>query len=621
MTDDESVAVNRTAFEKIVVEQHGKGIVVTRVGTPVTEDGGDLQIEALETARKYLVSHLKLPSSVVHEITGEDCEKNLSPGIIQDISETTRVTVENTGFYIPLRQSLDTSGQGSPTFTLAKREIGKIPGEVGDWLRHLAEYSRDSLETFCLAERALELAEARFGPNNPVTAKYLRLLAFCCVRQCRYEEAEELLQRQLDIYVKEYGRMSIETAGVLANLAGALNYQGRSRQAVPLMRKALRIGKKIQGPDSAATGKFCFNLGLIYEDLDRDGLALQYYRKARSILEESRGAEHPDLERVYRRLVWRYRHSDDYAGATEIYRKQLDMCAARFGVTHQATLHHLEDLADSYLDWGKPDEAVKLYREWIDGIDESDERNRLVRVRVMERLARALKQIGNYQEMEGCCTRALDQLQGDSGQVCAQRSALLTLKAEALGQMGLIGEADSLFKLAFKQAKGERGRSRILRRWVQCLLDWADAAAWEEPNDTAERCYWHALMAIGEKDDRDNEFLKSQMQRCLFGLGRIMQSRGRYQDARDFYRDALEAIEDEYGVNDYRTVEPLKKLAWLFRRAGQPEKAYEYELRIEKTKKNKPYRERWRHGENCPSIRRVLRARRGGEAARALEQE
>jgi len=618
MKDDESVAASRAMFERIAAEQRGKGMVVARVGIPVVTDSGDLQIKTLETIKHYLISRLKVTVSSELEITGEDSENDLSSRIAPITFEVARVTVENTGFYAPLKKRLDTFGQGSPTFALTKRVIGRIPGEVDDWLRHLAEDSRDSLETFCLAERALELAEARFGPDDPVTAKYLRLLAFCCVRQFRYEEAEELLRRQLAIYVKEYGRISLDTAGVLANLAGALNHQRRSKQALPLMREALRIGKKIQGPDSVETGKFCFNLGTIYEDLNRDELALQYYRKARSILEEALGAEHPALERVYRRLAWRYKGSDNYAGVTEIYRNQINMCVARFGATHQDTLDQVEWLARSYLDWGRPDEAIKLYREWIDRIDKSDENSLLARAWLMELLARVLEKTGNYQAMEACCTRALDQLPGDSGQVCTQRSTLLALKAEALGEMGIINEADSSFKLAFKQAKGESGRSRIHRRWVQCLLDWADSASWEELDDTAETCYWHALVAIGEMDDR---VPKISMQRCLFGLGRIMQSQGRYQDARDFYRDALEALEDEFGVNDYRTVLPLEKLAWLFRRAGQPEKAYEYELRIQKTRKSKPARARWHYGEGCPSIRQVLRKRRRGEASRQLEQE
>ena len=292
MKDDESVAASRAMFERIAAEQRGKGMVVARVGIPVVTDSGDLQIKTLETIKHYLISRLKVTVSSELEITGEDSENDLSSRIAPITFEVARVTVENTGFYAPLKKRLDTFGQGSPTFALTKRVIGRIPGEVDDWLRHLAEDSRDSLETFCLAERALELAEARFGPDDPVTAKYLRLLAFCCVRQFRYEEAEELLRRQLAIYVKEYGRISLDTAGVLANLAGALNHQRRSKQALPLMREALRIGKKIQGPDSVETGKFCFNLGTIYEDLNRDEWALQYYRKARSILEEALGAGH-----------------------------------------------------------------------------------------------------------------------------------------------------------------------------------------------------------------------------------------------------------------------------------------------------------------------------------------
>ena len=621
MKDANSEAAAREMFEKIATEQHGRGRVVARVGTTFEEEGGNLQIEEFDAVRQHLVSRLKLPYAPEPGSTGDSCVPGLSQGPFPDTTDAANITIENIGFYAPLKKHLDTSEAVSPVFSLTKREIGRVHREVWDWLDHLTKVSRDSLETFCLGERALELAENRFGPDGPVTAKYLRLMAFCCKEHGRYEEVEELLRRQLAIQVKAHGRMNVESAGTLANLAGALKCQGRSEQALPLMREALMIGKKLEGPDSVDSGKYYFNLGSIYEDLDRSSLVLRYYRKARSILEEALGAEHPDLQRVYRRLASGYERRGDYVRAEEIYRKRIAICMDRLGLTQQETLNQLEKLAARFLDWGKPDEAAKLYQEWMDTVDDSDEHNRLIKVRIIEHLARALKQTGNYPVMEAYCTRALDLLQEDGRQGCAQRSALLALKAEALGEMGNFEEADSLFELAFKQVKSEYRKSRVIHQWIRCLVEWADAAVWKELDDAAECCYWRALMAIGEKDDRDDRFLKDQLQRCLFGLGRIMQSQGRYLDAKDFYRDALEALEDEYGVNDYRTVEPLKKLAWLFRRAGQPEKAYEYELRIEKAKRSIPDRAQWHHEDSCPSVRRIIPMRQGNETKHQLEQE
>ena len=589
ITDDQSLAANRAMFERIASEQHGRGKVVARAGFICTEVSTGLRMGMLQAIRDWLISGLK-PQY------GEDVKNGLE-------HESYDIFFENIGLYAPLRKYLNTSKQGSPVFTLSKRDIGEIYVEIDDWLDHLVKIGPDRVDAYCLCERALELAESRYGPEDLVTGAYLRLLASCCIEHNWYQEAEEILRRQLDISIKEYGRESSETAGTLSNLAGALRYQDRLQEALPLMRKALKICRKNDGPGSPETGRLSYNLGLIYEKMNKTLQALSYFIKSREILEEALGVAHPNLRRVYSRLTKMYESLGDYRSAAEVYHQQIAVFVDRFGPVDSVTIGQINELAHRYIKWGQPQEAAELYREWLEEYGKTKESGSRLQMNIIEHRARALKAAGRYSETVTCCNEGLEIPLGHGKSACRQRCCLMALKAEALGKMGQVDAADSMFEMAFNEAHPKYYQCVFHRRWVRFLVDWADAAAREKRLDEAETTYWRAVMAIGESG---SDYLKNHLLRCLFRVGSVIRLQGRYDDAVDVYHDALRELEDGDGEDDFHVTEALEKLAWLHHRIGQPEKAYKYELRIRKLQKARSRTEYWDDPEEHPPLRRLI---------------
>jgi len=589
--DSESLLVVREMFERIKLEQRGRGRIVTRVGIFSQKNNSGPYGELLETIYRYLAKRIKPQygkrcwaddrDDVVEE---KNCLFAQMAGFEQShlVLETSGVTFENLGFYTPLRKALDTDQPISPVFNLNTREIGKIHREVDDWLDHLIKVSHDSLEAFCLSEQALDIAESRYGPDHPVTGRYLHLLAFCCVEHCLNQEAEEMFRRQLDIHCKEHGTENLEFAGMIANLANSIRCQCRPKEALPLMRKALAICMKEAGPEAVDTSRYYFNLGLIYDDMGRTGEALKYYRKSWDIMGESPRIAHSDLGKLYLRLTWLCEELGDYVYAAEVHRHWLAKCVETYGISHSLTIHQMHKVADRYLMWEQPLKTAELYREWLDNYEKAECSNFHLQVELIKRLASALFNAHRFSEAETCCTQGLNiSLESNLQIPDCQRSALMTLRAKALGKMGKNSEADAAFELAFHEVKDLHDKYNVFKKWLGGLLEFAEGASCESRFCEAVRWLRKAQQLLNKHDEFQD---KDLIERTLYKLGSLLQALGRLQEAVDIFHEYLEWLENHLSPEDHHTITPLEKLSWLYRRSGQPEKAYKFQLRIHKVK-------------------------------------
>ena len=99
------------------------------------------------------------------------------------------------------------------------------------------------------ARKALEMGEAKYGPDHPEVATSLNNLAGLYVSQGHYGEAEQLYKRSIGIFEKALGRDHPDVAKLLNNLAGLYQFQGRYGKAEPLEERlrfavaALGIGQ------------------------------------------------------------------------------------------------------------------------------------------------------------------------------------------------------------------------------------------------------------------------------------------------------------------------------------------------------------------------------------------
>ncbi len=113
-------------------------------------------------------------------------------------------------------------------------------------LYHQGKYA----EAQAVAEEALRVAEATFGPEDPNVATSLNNLAFLYQGQGKYAEAEPLYKRSLAIMEKALGPEHPDVATSLENYAALLRKTDRATEAEQMeaRAKAIRARHALQNP-------------------------------------------------------------------------------------------------------------------------------------------------------------------------------------------------------------------------------------------------------------------------------------------------------------------------------------------------------------------------------------
>jgi tetratricopeptide (TPR) repeat protein len=117
-----------------------------------------------------------------------------------------------------------------------------------------------------LAERALAIAEAAYGPDDPAVAAGLSNLALILGDLGRAAEARPLAERALAIDEAAYGPDHPDVATDLNNLASILGDLGQLAEAWPLAERALAITEAAYGPDHPTVATLRTNLAAILAD-------------------------------------------------------------------------------------------------------------------------------------------------------------------------------------------------------------------------------------------------------------------------------------------------------------------------------------------------------------------
>ncbi|MEV8639343.1 tetratricopeptide repeat protein, partial [Streptosporangium sp. NPDC051023] len=129
---------------------------------------------------------------------------------------------------------------------------GNEPPQLGSVLNQatLFALTQGQHQRACtLAQRALAITEAAYGPDHPDVAIRLGNLAASFSALGRPGEAVPLEQRALVIAEAAYGPNHPDVATLLGNLAASFRALGRLGEAVPLEQRALAITEAAYGPD------------------------------------------------------------------------------------------------------------------------------------------------------------------------------------------------------------------------------------------------------------------------------------------------------------------------------------------------------------------------------------
>ena len=217
-------------------------------------------------------------------------------------------------------------------------------------------------EATSVAQEALRVAEATFGPEHPDLARSLNNLALLYNKQGRYAEAEALDQRALRIREKALGAEHLDVALSLNNLAMLYKAQGKYAEARPLCQRALRIWEKALGPEHPDVAIPLNNLAELYDDQGKYAEAEPLYQRALRIWEKALGPEHPHVATALNNLASLYYKQGKYAEAEPLFQRALRIEEKALGPEHPDVAISLNNLAELYRTQGKYAEAEPLYQ-------------------------------------------------------------------------------------------------------------------------------------------------------------------------------------------------------------------------------------------------------------------
>jgi tetratricopeptide (TPR) repeat protein len=288
------------------------------------------------------------------------------------------------------------------------------------------------------------------GVENDEVIQLLARLAHCFVCQARYKEAESLQWKILECRARFLAPNNMETLWAMYNLSGTLMFLGRLKEANSLSRCALHWCTDNWGLDHEDTitmmERVAWSLAELgkyreAENLERQVLDWRITSLGQSHLNTARAMEllasvllelrrYEEAENIQRELLeWRkaaigphhvstigakatlgaiMREKGDVVGAVKLNREALDESTQRLQVgQYWVTQMYVQELyAESLLHTGRCKEAESLLRSvyvWGNDLGHAYPRT----VLIIAKLARALRELGRYDDAESYCAEAL----------------------------------------------------------------------------------------------------------------------------------------------------------------------------------------------------------------------
>jgi tetratricopeptide (TPR) repeat protein/CHAT domain-containing protein len=334
-------------------------------------------------------------------------------------------------------------GTANPSFAQPGDDLEALNRQV----RQLAQAGRHG-EAVTLAQRVLDLTQARVGPEHAELIRPLETLASLYRRQGRSAEAEPLLQRALAIARIAFAADQVEVAlrllvlaevfgdlkrrtqarahidGALAlfdampepdpNVGRMLNDLGeayrkrdRTELAEPLMQRALALREKALGPEHADVGVSLNNLGLIHLAKNRPAQAEPLFKRAQAIFEKAKGPEHPTVALLLNNLAGLYQAQGRYAEAEAHFLRAVGIWQKTRGPDHPSVADGYANLGGLFFDQRRYADAATYFERALAISEKAAGAEHPSLTALLDNLARAYREQKLLAEAEKVEKRAL----------------------------------------------------------------------------------------------------------------------------------------------------------------------------------------------------------------------
>jgi len=454
---------------------------------------------------------------------------------------------------------------------LAQSRLGPDHPKTATELNNLAllyksegEYEK-ALPVF---QRALTIAEEAIGPDHPDTATILNNLAELYRSQGAYEKALPLHQRALAIREKARGPDHPDTAGSLNNLATLYAWQGEYEKAVPLCQRAVTILEKVLGPDNLDTAAALNTLGELYKLQGAYAKALPLLQRSLDIKEKKLGVSHPDLADSLNSVAELYRLEGEFEKALPLYQRALAIREQVLGPSHPDTASVLNNLADLYQSVGASEKALPLYQRALAIAEKALGPGHPATATTLGNLALVYESQGAYEQALPLFQRALAIREETLGAGHPDTALALSNLAMLYQAQGASEKALPLYQRALPILEKALGPDHP--ETAVALSNLATLYQAQGASEKALPLYQRAL-AI---DESALGPVHPHTATVLDNLAGLYESQGSYERALPLYQRALAIREQSLGPWRPDTAFSLNNLAWLYDSQGAYKKAW-----------------------------------------------
>jgi eukaryotic-like serine/threonine-protein kinase len=299
----------------------------------------------------------------LRRITRERDRANRITGFMVDMFRVSNPS-QALGNTITAREVLDKASQNIDT------GLTKDP-ELQAGLIYVMADVYDKLGLYTKAEslfaRSLEIRLRVLGSKNADTLDAQGGLGSALWRLARYPEAEKLLSEALAQARMSLGSASPTTLRIESNLALTLADEGKFTQAETLSREVFQARRRVFGSDGHETIMAMFVLCAILGDEGKYAESEKLNRDALEISRRVLGPNHQETIAVMSSLADTLSDEGNYAEAEKWARETRDISFRVNGPNHPATAGLTYNLACLAALQNKPDQALALLREAVDG--------------------------------------------------------------------------------------------------------------------------------------------------------------------------------------------------------------------------------------------------------------
>lgn len=244
-------------------------------------------------------------------------------------------------------------------------EVSRSLGNLAVLLMHQGKF--DGVEDYF--RESIKIREKHYGTDHLTVANTLFGLSKYYRSQGLFVDAEKTSRRVLEIRQKHLPADHFDIAVVLDEIGSILSAQKKYSEAITCVESAIRITKKALGDMHPYLAMYYGNLASIYSILGQYELAEKNNEMAISIQKNLRLDNDLSMAKMVHNRAYLLSELGRIKEAEYLYQESLLRLERLFGPENNNTIMCAENLARFYITQSRPDDALKLLRRAVAGVE------------------------------------------------------------------------------------------------------------------------------------------------------------------------------------------------------------------------------------------------------------